>query len=91
MSNPDPYQARIARKRRGRNGSLATAQRILWRAVLKVEATLEDEKSAEMVIKCTHALSQALQAYGRLVETGQLEDRLKVLEAQLKNEVANAF
>jgi hypothetical protein len=85
--NPNPYQARIAskRKRRARNGSLATAQRVLWNAILRVEEALETASGTEMVVKCTHALSQSLASYGKLIEIGELEARLKALEGQLKD------
>lgn len=53
-------------------------QQSLFLAAEKPEA---EKPSNEMILKCTHALSQACQAYVRMLEVGEFEARIKALEA----------
>ena len=86
MSNLHPVKTRQPKKKRGRNGSLPTAQRVLWAAILRVEEALAGETNTELIVRCTHALSQSLASYSKLVEMNDLEERLKLLEAKAREE-----
>lgn len=48
---------------------------------LSAEKPEPEKPSNEMILKCTHALSQACQAYVRMLEVGEFEARIKALEA----------
>ncbi|WP_034385995.1 hypothetical protein [Deinococcus sp. YIM 77859] len=79
--NPDPVEARQARrrKRRGKPGTLEDARLLLWRALTRAGELLEEEDPA-LSLKAIHAISQGAAAYARIVEVGELEARIAALE-----------
>lgn len=83
MPNPNPTEARRARKarRRGKPGTLEDARALLWRALTRAGELLEEEDPAH-VLKAVHAVSQGAAAYARIVEVGELEARIAALEGQ---------
>jgi len=69
------------RKRSGRSGSLRSGKRVLWGIIRCVQtSTLAAESHAQKVSGC-HALAQSLIAYAKIVESVELETRLKAVEA----------
>ena len=91
MSNPNPMEARQAkrRKRRGKPGSIEDARALLWRALqragelLEAETVKEDGSSSpdnHTALRAIHAISQGAAAYARIVEVGELEARIAALE-----------
>lgn len=90
--NSNPTKARQAkqRKRRGKVGSLADVQALLWAALMRAGDLLEAETISEdgqslpddaTALKAVHAISQGAASYARLVTAGELEERLAALEA----------
>ncbi len=82
-----PHKARQAKRRRRirKIGSLANMRRKLWQAITSAhEVLLDDQSDAVMVLKATHAITSASTAYARLVETGELEARVSLLERTLE-------
>lgn len=73
----------MAKKRRGKPGDLKATQAVLWRAILTAEDILNAADEADMQLRAVHAISQASGQYAKLIEIGELESRLAVLEAQL--------
>ena len=81
MSNPNPTEARQAKrkKRRGQSGTLEDARALLWRALSRAGELLEEEDPV-LSLKAVHAVSQGAAAYARIVEVGEMEARLTALE-----------
>ena len=81
MPNPDPVEARQAkrRKRRSKAGTLEDARGLLWRALQRAAELLEEEDPA-LTLKAVHAVSQGASSYAKLVEVGELEARIAALE-----------
>jgi hypothetical protein len=88
------HVARMAKKQRRKIrklGDLEAAQRKLWQAITAAEEVLMDEESdSTMVLKATHAISQATSTYARLIEVGEMEARLAELEQALEARKASA-
>jgi hypothetical protein len=73
------------RLRRKRPGTVADLSSSLWRCITHLERHLDaTAKGAQPDIselcKLSHALSQSAATYLKALETGQLEDRLELLE-----------
>jgi hypothetical protein len=69
------------RLRRMPAGDLARLRSALWQAVARVEAILLDPDAERGdVLRASHALSQAAAAYQRVLEAGDLLERLELLE-----------
>ena len=83
--NPNPTAARQAKKakRRGKPGTLADAQAVLWRALQKAGELLDTE-DPHLSLKAVHAVSQCAGSYAKVLEVGELEARLQALEAELE-------
>ena len=81
MSNPNPSAARQAKKRKAhlQTGTLADAQAVLWRALVRAGELLENEDPA-LSLKAVHAVSQCAGSYAKVLEVGELEARLLALE-----------
>ena len=77
------HLARIAARRRRKQGDLNAARLRLWRAVEAAEAVLMDAAALgnqDGVLRATHAITQAVGAYTRLFEVGELQARFDELE-----------
>ncbi|MFC4456087.1 hypothetical protein [Deinococcus sonorensis] len=83
MSNPNPMEARQAkrRKRQAQPGTLEDARALLWKALQRAGDILDSDDDT-LSLKAIHAVSQGAAAYARIVEVGELEARLTALEAQ---------
>lgn len=81
MSNPNPTEARQAKRRKSRSkpGSIEDARALLWKALQRAGDILEDTDPV-LSLKAIHAVSQGAAAYARIVEVGELEARLAALE-----------
>ena len=80
---PVTHLARIAKRKRRSQGDLAGARRRLWGAIEAAEAVLMDAASQnnyDGVLRATHALTQAIGAYTRLFEVGELQARFDALQ-----------
>jgi len=89
MANPNPHQARKARRKHARlrkSGTSADMQRELWRAILCAkDVLLEPSTDPATTLKAVHAITSASTAYAKLVEVGELEARLAELEKGLEH------
>lgn len=95
MANPNPHQARAAKRRKRGAGSVQELQAVLWALVQQVRDDLEkrgaDGEPAlpfEVRLKGVHALSQVSGTYLKATEVGELEARLAALEERMKEEHA---
>jgi hypothetical protein len=84
MPNPDPYRARLTRKRRRKTGDLQALQRKLWCAICEADDLIILAEADELRLKAIHALVQAGMAYAKVLEIGEHEARLAALEQQLR-------
>ena len=85
MPNPNPHVARTAKKRRRirKVGDLAAMRRKLWQAITTAEDILLDPESDTLTqLKSINAITSASTAYAKLIEVGELEERLTALEEQ---------
>lgn len=79
--NPNPHQARQARRvTRRKPGSLEAARRLLWQALERAAELLGEEDPA-LSLKAVHAISQGTSAYAKIIEVGEFEARLAAIEA----------
>jgi hypothetical protein len=89
MANPDPIQARIAKARRGKAGSIKSARSALWYAITRVEAAFRGETDKDALIRYGHLMLQACTAYAKVCESADLADRVKYMEQVLAKERAD--
>jgi hypothetical protein len=82
--------ARMSKKAKGKPGSLDDLTHTLWKAIKRLDDHLEQLSDSDgktdtsELCKLTHCLSQSASVYARVVEVGELENRLEALEqAQL--------
>ena len=84
MANSNPTQARTAKKKkRLKAGTIEEARLMLWRALQRVEQRIEEQEepvSLNDSLRVLHALSQAVGAYVKVVDMGELEARIQSLE-----------
>jgi hypothetical protein len=80
VANPNPYAARLARRRAQKPGNLHDLTRVMWTAVRDAEHLMYTAEDPEFRLRCVHALCQAAGAYARLLEVGEFEARLQALE-----------
>ena len=64
MANPNPYQARQRKRRRGKAGTLAQTQQVLWRAIVEAETVLDDAEGNNQILQAYHALAQWIETHG---------------------------
>jgi len=88
MPNPNPLQARQAKKQKVKKaGDLPALCRKLWQGILEAEAVLLGSQDPDLTLRACHALSQAAGQYSRLLTAGEVEARLQLLEAHMKAHV----
>jgi len=73
---------RRATKRARKPGHLADLQRVLWHAIIEAKWVLDQAEEPELRLRAIHALSQASGQYAKLLEIGELEARIAILEAK---------
>lgn len=92
MANPDPWQARLAKRRKERKrrkpGDLSEARAVLWHALEALDDHLlqlmeEDEPSTAALTKIVHAAATAIGSYAKLVEVGNLEEEVQDLRERI--------
>jgi hypothetical protein len=88
MANPNPYRARLLRRRIRRPLEMVDVLRILSRGILEADELLKNSVDPEFTLRCIHALSQACGQYSRLIQEGALEARLTALECELHGAAA---
>jgi hypothetical protein len=79
--NPNPHQARTAKKAKAKPPSIKEASLIVWKALEAAQAIL-GESDPTLKLKACHAVFQGAQAFAKLHEVGELEARLLALEAK---------
>jgi hypothetical protein len=80
--NPNPHQARTAKKKRAKPPSIREASLIVWKALEAAQAILK-ETDPTLKLKACHCVFQGAQAFAKLHEVGELEARLLALEQAL--------
>lgn len=75
------------RIRRPKPGTVRQLQAVMWRAVLYLEAHLDDMAEADSIdtadlTRVTHALAQTAGTYLKAVEVGELESGLNELQKE---------
>jgi hypothetical protein len=90
MPNASPHKARLARKRARKPGNLLALQRLLWRALLVAETILTTAAEEDRQLRAIHAISQASGHYLKVIEVGELEARLAVIEAKMLTNTNNS-
>jgi len=59
--------------------------RIVWAALLEADGVLQRaEGDPEVILKAVHAISQCAGQYSKLIEAGEWESRLTVVEAAIQ-------
>ena len=81
MANSNPHQARLSKRRAHKPGNLADVLKVLWTALHDAEQLMYAAEEPELRLRCIHAISQVSGQYSKLLEIGELEARLAVLEA----------
>jgi hypothetical protein len=84
MPNPNPVAARQAKRRAHKPLQMADLLKILTSAIREAEQVLyraAEAEDHEMVLKSTHAVSQCIGQYSKLLEIGEFEARIAALEA----------
>src|SRR5262245_33759524 len=72
----------MARKRYTKAGDLTQLRAVLWQQILDVRALTDGRGVApELLLRAAHAITQLAAVYTRLVESSELEERVKQLEA----------
>jgi hypothetical protein len=85
MPNYNPYQARQARKRKRKPGTLQDLITVLWNALLDAQQVLDEcAGDPEQTLKAVHCVSQCAGQYAKLLEVGEFEARIAALEAAQK-------
>ncbi len=86
----NPYAARLVKRQKHKPGNLQDLLVIIWQALLEGQAVLEaaTEDQAELKLKAIHAVVQAGGMYSKLLEVGELEARLAVVEQAMKDQAA---
>jgi hypothetical protein len=75
----------MARKRHLKPGDLTQLRRVVWGVILEIEALLDAQPiSPDLILRSGHALAQLAGAYTKLVESSELEQRIKALEEQAR-------
>jgi hypothetical protein len=80
VANPNPWPARLAKRRAHKPGTMSDVLKVLWTAIKDAEYLLYSAEDPEFRLRCVHALSQAAGQYAKLIEVGEFEARLTVVE-----------
>ena len=85
MANPNPWKARLAKRRQMLDelsaGDLDKARRILWAVVLDATDRMADHAiDNDDFSRLSNAVVRAVSEYRQLVEVGEIEQRLAEVE-----------
>ena len=81
MAYQKTHRARMGKQLRGKPGNLHDLQKILWYALKKAQAVLDEAgDDNDLTLKACHAVSQVAGQYAKLLEIGYLEQRVQALE-----------
>ena len=78
--NKNPIEARKARRKKAKKGTLEDVGRKVYAALERCEMLLEDMDPA-IQLKAAHGVFQGASAYAKLLEVGELDARLQAFEA----------
>jgi hypothetical protein len=85
MANPNPHQARTAKKQKAlETPSIKAATKIVWQALQTAEQHLQDADPNQS-LKAVHAICQGALAFAKLHEVSEFEARIESLETFAKN------
>jgi transcriptional regulator of aromatic amino acid metabolism len=70
MANPNPHQARMAKRRLRKPGDVRSLQRMLWQALIECERVLMHAEDDEMTLRAAHAIGQVSGQYAKVIEIG---------------------
>ena len=84
MPNPNPVQARLTLRRRRRAGDLADLMKAVWQAVGDAEQALEQAETNDARCKAIHAMSAIATTYTKMLQVGEYEARLALIEKALE-------
>ena len=71
--------ARLGKRAKNKPGDLSQLAEVVWDALETARGILESSNTAEQLKAC-HAVFQGASAYAKVVQVGELEARLEVLE-----------
>jgi hypothetical protein len=75
----------MPRKRYAKPGDLTQLRGVLWQQILDVRALTDNQPaSPELVVRSAHALAQLAGVYTKLVESSELEERVRQLEVHAR-------
>ena len=81
MANPNPHQARTAKKQKAlETPSIKGAALIVWQALQTAQTHLENDDPSQS-LKAVHAIGQSALAFAKLHEVSELEARIDALES----------
>lgn len=89
MPNPNPYQARRAKRARRasaarRTGDVRDVQKKLWEGVEAASRILQDDGAdPALKLRAIHALTQASGSYVKVLEATEFQARLNAIEERL--------
>ena len=88
--NRNPVAARLAQRRRRKPGDLPKLKRALWETIRDLEEVLETATTSEETCRAAHAMAACGNAYTKLVQIGEYEARLSLIEQRLEELRAHA-
>lgn len=90
MANSNPWQGRLAKKRRRKPGTLADLQRRLWGAIVTAEKIVDAAETPDLAIRGLHCISQLSGQYLKALEVGEYEARIAAMEQTITLEWRSA-
>ena len=81
--NKNPIEARKARRKKAKKGTLEDVGRKVYAALERCEMLLED-MDPTIQLKAAHGVFQGASAYAKVLEVGELEARINALESKEK-------
>jgi hypothetical protein len=82
--NKNPHHARLARARNRKRGDLEALLAEAWTGVEAAAAGLAQAVTTQEIGAMVHALASMAGTYGRLLQVGEHEARLSVVEQRLE-------
>jgi hypothetical protein len=70
----------LGKRLRHKPGNVTDLQRILWYSLKLAQGVLDNATEEDQILRAVHAISQCAGQYARLLEVGEFEVRIKVLE-----------
>lgn len=84
--NRNPYKARMQKRMQRTPGDLQAVKHRLWAVLLSSYDDIVEEADPQVRRAHYYAFTAIVAAYSKLIEVGELEDRLAALEAAIEAE-----